>query len=93
MAAYLGRRWRGETSLTRLYWLDMMGVGSFLNVFTGFGALMLAAQGADVRIAAAMHFAMLPYNTFLVVALWRMPQCSKAMAWTSVLWWVVMTLI
>lgn len=93
MAAYLGRRWRGETSLTRLYWLDILCVGSFLNIFTAFVSLMLAAQGVDMRIAVAVHFVMLPYNVFLVVALWRMPQCSKAMAWTSALWLVAMTLI
>jgi hypothetical protein len=93
MVAYLGRRWRGETSLTRLYWLDILCVGSFLNIFTAFVSLMLVAQGGDMQIAVALHFVMLPYNVFLVVALWRMPQCSKAMAWTSALWLVAMTLI
>lgn len=92
-AGFLGPRWRGETSLATLYWRDMLGVGSFINLFTGFSALMLAAQGVDLRLVAGVHLAMVPYNVFLVLALWRTPRCTQVMAWTSVLWLVAMTLI
>lgn len=92
-AGFLGRRWRGETSLVTLYWRDILGVGSFLNLLTGFAALMLVAQGVDLRLAAVVHLAMVPYNAFLVLALWRRPHRTKAMAWTSALWLVAMTLI
>ena len=86
-------RWRGETALAVLYWKDIVVVGSVINLVTGFAALMLAAQGVHLAIAVAVHFALLPYNAFLVVALWRTPRCSRAMAWTSVLWLVVMTMV
>lgn len=92
-AGFIGSRWRGETSAAVLYWRDMLIVGSVLNLFTGFAALMLAAQGVDLLIAAAVHFALLPYNAFLVAALWRTPRRTKAMAWTSVTWLVVVTLL
>lgn len=91
-AGFIGSRWRGETSPAVLYWRDMLTIGSVINLFTGFAALMLAAQGVDLLIAALVHFAMLPYNVFLVAALWRTPRCTKSMAWTSVVWLVVMTL-
>jgi hypothetical protein len=90
---FIGRRWRGETALAVLYWHDIVVVGSIINLLTGFAALMLAAQGVHLAIAAAVHFALLPYNAFLVVALWRTPRCSRAMAWTSALWLVVMTVV
>lgn len=90
---FIGRRWRGETALATLYWHDMVLVGSVINLMTGFAALMLAAQGVNLVVAAVVHFALLPYNAFLVAALWRTPQCSRAMAWTSVLWLVVMTMV
>ena len=86
MTGYLGRRWRGETSLTRLYWRDMLGIGSLINLLTGFIALMIAAQGGELWVAAVVHFACLPYNVFLVLAVWRAPGCSRVMAWTSLAW-------
>lgn len=92
-SGFLGSRWRGETALAVLFWKDIVVVGSVINLLTGFAALMLAAQGVSLALAAAVHFALLPYNAFLVAALWRTPRRSRAMAWTSVLWLVVMTVV
>ena len=71
----------------------MLAVGTLINLFTGFAALMLAAQGTDIIIAAALHFALLPYNVFLVVALWRTPQRTQTMAWTSLVWLGAVTVL
>ena len=92
-ASFIGKRWRGEASLNRLYWRDMLIVGSFINLFTGFVALMIAAQGGVLWVAAMVHFASLPYNVFLVLALWRTPGHGKVMAWTSLVWLVTVTVI
>lgn len=92
-AGFIGSRWRGEASAAVLYWRDILAVGSLINLFTGFAALMLAAQGADLLIAATVHFAVLPYNVFLVVALWRTPQRTRFMAWTSLIWLGVVTVL
>lgn len=90
---FIGSRWRGETSLAVLYWRDILAVGSILNLFTGFAALILAAQGVDLVIAAVVHFAVLPYNVFLVAALWRTPQHTRIMAWTSLVWLGAVTVL
>lgn len=92
-AGYFGSRWRGAAHLSQLYWRDMMIVGSFINLFTGFTALMIAAQGGDLRVAAMVHFATLPYNVFLVLALWRTPGRSRFMAWTSLVWLGTVTIL
>lgn len=92
-AGFLGRRWRGQAPLGVLYWRDMLAVGSFINLLTGFTALMLAAQDVDLRLAAVVHFASVPYNAFLVAALWRTPGRSQVMVWTSAVWMAAMTLI
>ena len=92
-ADFLRSRWRGETSLAVLYWRDILVIGSLINLFTGFAALMLAAQGVSLVIAAVVHFALLPYNVFLVVALWRTPRCSRIMAWTSLVWLGAVTVL
>ena len=92
-AGYFGSRWRGEAYLSQLYWRDMMIVGSVINLFTGFMALMIAAQGGELWVAATVHFATLPYNVFLVLALWRTPGRSTVMAWTSLVWLGAVTLL
>ena len=92
-AGFIGSRWRGETSLSVLYWRDMLAVGSLLNLVSGFAALMLAAQVTDIVVAAAVHFALLPYNVFLVIALWRTPQRTRIMAWTSLMWLGAVTVL
>jgi len=91
--SFIGKRWRGEASLSKLYWRDMLIVGSVINLLTGFVALIISAQGGEIWVAAVVHFASLPYNVFLVLALWRTPQCSRYMAWTSLVWLGTMTVI
>lgn len=92
-ASFIGKRWRGEASLSTLYWRDILMVGSVINLLTGFVALMIAAQGGEFWVAATVHFATLPYNVFLVLALWRTPRCSRFMAWTSLIWLGTVTVI
>lgn len=92
-AGFFRSRWRGEAVLGTLFLRDVLLVGSFLNLLTGFVALMLVAQGAALWLAAVVHFACVPYNAFLVLALWRTPLCRQPMQWTSLVWFVFMTLI
>ncbi len=92
-AGFWRSRWRGQAPLGTLYGRDMLVVGSFINLLTGFAALMLVAQGGKLWLAAVVHFACVPYNAFLVLALWRTPRCSQLMRWTSLVWLGVMTLL
>lgn len=93
LIGFIGRRWRGEASAAVVYWRDILAVGSLINLLTSFGALMLAAQGVNLLIAAGVHFAALPYNVFLVVALWHTPQRTPIMAWTSLVWLGTVTVL
>jgi hypothetical protein len=92
-AGFIGSRWRGEASAVVVYWRDMLAIGSLINLSTSFVALLLAAQGVNLWIAAAVHFAVLPYNIFLVVALWRTPQRTWIMACTSLMWLGTVTVL
>jgi len=89
----MGKRWRGEAPLSQLFWRDMLVVGSVINLFTGFMALMIAAQGGELWVAATVHFATLPYNVFLVLAVWRTPGRSTVMAWSSLVWLAAATVL
>jgi hypothetical protein len=85
------RRWRGQVSFPVLFWRDVLGVGTLVNLSATLAALMLAAQGVRVELAAALHFAPLPYNLFLFAALLRAPQRTPFSTGLGMIWLAVMT--
>lgn len=85
------RRWRGQVVWQRLFWRDMLAVGSVLNLAASFGALALLALGAPGALAAALHFAPVPYNLFLFIALWRLAQRPAPVVGLALVWLVVVT--
>lgn len=90
---FFSRRWRGQVPVRRLFWRDMLLVGSLVNLMATFVALMVAAQGAGTGAAALVHFAPLPYNLFLFAALQRSPQRSRVQFGIGLVWLALMTLI
>jgi len=90
---YFARRWRGEVVWPTLFWRDMIGVGTLLNVAASFGALMLVALGSPGAAAVALHFAPLPYNIFLFVALWRLARRPALVVVAAAAWLAVMTVV
>lgn len=75
-----------------IFWRDMLVAGTLLNLLASFGALILAALGAPAA-AVALHFAPVPYNAFLLAALWRLPGRPGAAVAAGVAWFVVMTVV
>jgi hypothetical protein len=69
--SFFTARWRREVPLDRLLWVDMILVGSAINLVTTFVALMMLGFKAPTVVAIATHFAALPYNAFLFAAVWR----------------------
>ena len=65
------------------------GIG--LAVMATLAALMVASQGGPLHLAVALHFAPLPYNLFLFVALWRTPRRTAAAAGVGLAWVAAMT--
>jgi hypothetical protein len=90
---FLARRWRGEVSFRRLFWFDMLAVATVLNLFASFGALMLAAFGAHPATVLALHFAPMPYNVFLFLALWRLPGRPAEAAAVGAVWLLAMVVL
>lgn len=70
---------------------DILVVGTALNVVVGFVALMALASAAT-HLAVGLHFAMLPYNLFLVACLWRAPHSSPAELGVAGIWLLLLTL-
>ena len=92
-SAFFAPRWRGEAGLALVFWRDMLGVGTALNLLASFAALMLTSQGLDARWAVALHFAPAPYNVFLFLVVWRTPQRKALHSVVAVVWLVLMTIL
>ena len=90
---FWGSRWHSEAPWQRLFWRDMLAVGSVINLFTGFAALMLFSQDQPMEAVLAVHFSPLPYNAFLLASLWRHPQCPALLKWVGVGWFGAMLVV
>ena len=88
---FFSRRWRGDVPLSRVFWRDMLGVGTFINLLVSVIALILAARGLDLRMAVALHFSPLPYNLFLCMVLWRSPHRTALVSSCAFIWLALMT--
>lgn len=91
-AGFFTRRWRAEVPQRVLFWRDLVVVGTLINVLATGLALALVASGANIALAAGVHFLPLPYNLFLVAAVWRLP-ASAALRWVSLAWLALVTLV
>ena len=90
---YFASRWRGEAALPVVLWRDMLFAGSAINLLASFAALMLAAQGVDLRWVVALHFAPLPYNLLLLRAVWCSPRRGGLSMAFAALWFGVMMIV
>ena len=71
MSRFFAARWRGSVALERLFWRDLIIVGTAINIAATLAALGLLAAKAPLAAALAVHIAPLPYNLFLAFAVWR----------------------
>ncbi|TPI17337.1 hypothetical protein [Mesorhizobium sp. B4-1-1] len=70
-AGFLRSRWRGEAPLDRLFWRDMLLVGTIVSIASSALALVLLGLKLPLWLVLAVHFLPVPYNIFLTVAVWR----------------------
>jgi hypothetical protein len=64
-------RWRGLVPLDRLFWRDMLLIGTGINAATSAAALVLLGMKMPLAAALAVHFSPVPYNVFLFLAVWK----------------------
>lgn len=68
---FVRRHWRGEVPLARVFWWNMLIVGTLVNLITGGAALAAHVAGAPLWLAALIFFLPLPLNVLLTVSVWR----------------------
>lgn len=95
MKSFLLSRLRGEAPLGTVFWRDMLGWGTALNVAFAAAGLGMLASGFSPLAALPVLFAPLPVNVFLLVCVWRSavreggPASATAKV-VAVLWFLVM---
>ncbi len=92
-AGFFATRWHGNRALPRLFWFDMVLVGTVLNLLVSVVALALAAKRAPPALSAAVFFSMLPYNLFLFASVWRNAKGSPYLRVGAAVWLVAATLL
>ncbi len=96
--AFLVRRWRRQVPLETLFWRDMIVIASLINVAAGAAGLVSLGLKAGVGLSVAVLLAPLPYNAFLLAAVWRTadrvgPQTASAYRLGATLWFLAATII
>ncbi|AZO11058.1 MULTISPECIES: hypothetical protein [unclassified Mesorhizobium] len=74
LADFFRSRWQGKVPLDRLFWRDMLLVGTVINIVSSAVALVLLGSKLPLWLVLSVHFLPVPYNIFLALAVWRMAE-------------------
>jgi hypothetical protein len=90
--------WAGKMPLRTAFWEYAVFYGFVLNLLTTIASLALIAFDAPAAIAVTVHFLALPYNLFVLFAVWRSaarydgpPHWANAARMAVTIWAVVVT--
>lgn len=75
-ADFFRSRWLGQVSLDRLFWRDMLLVGTMISIASSALALVLLGLKLPLWLVLAAHFAPVPYTIFLTISVWRTAEKS-----------------
>ncbi|AZO21186.1 hypothetical protein EJ070_11145 [Mesorhizobium sp. M1E.F.Ca.ET.045.02.1.1] len=70
-ADFFKSRWQGKTPLDRLFWRDMLLIGTAINIASSAVALVLLGLKLPLWLVLTVHLLPVPYNIFLALAVWR----------------------
>ena len=76
-----------------LFWRDMLIVGTMVNLYASLVAMLMVAQGVAAQWALLVHLAPLPYNIFLLSAVWRSHQSRLPATLAATAWLVAVTIL
>ena len=63
--------WAGEVPLREAFWTYAVAYGLILNMSTSALFLVVAAMGANAWVLVPVFLLPVPYNFFMIVAVWR----------------------
>jgi hypothetical protein len=96
-AGFFWSRWHGVVPLDRLFWRDLVLVGSAINVAASVLALILLGLKMPLALVLAVHFAPVPYNIFLTYAVWRTAEkaggAKASLMMLGCVLWLILTVV
>ena len=96
VTSYVRSLWRGELPLGRVFWTDMILIGSLVNVLATVAAMLLFVAGAPIALGVGVHFTPVPYNVLLFLAVWqsaaRQPSWWSFPAQATALVWLIIVI-
>ena len=96
--SFFRSRWQGQVPLDRVFWRDLVLVGTAINVASSVATLILLGLKMPLALALAVHFAPVPYNIFLTFAVWRTTERANGakaslMTLGATLWLILMVVV
>ena len=74
MIGRIARLWNGEESLARAFWEYAILYGTLANVIVTIAMFASVAANAPAWVVVVLYVLTIPYNVFIVVAVWRSAQ-------------------
>jgi hypothetical protein len=89
LKTFFTQRWQGRIGWRRLFWRDLLIVGTSLNLLMTGLALALLSQDVAIQWVLLAHLLPLPYNLLIVSAIWSAPQRPAVVLGASLCWLVL----
>ena len=95
---YFVQLWRGELPLSRVFWTDMLVVGTIVNIVMMVAAILLFLGGMPAWLGFAVHLLPIPYNILLFMGVGRSADAEHPqLAWlaraAAGAWFLVMLVV
>ena len=71
LRAFFTARWNGLVPLDRVAFVDMLLVGTFINIVMAIAGLLALGFKHPTWVAMAIYLSPLHYNVFLASSVWR----------------------
>jgi hypothetical protein len=68
---YVQDIWTGSLPLSRIFWTDMLAIGTLVNVAMTVVALLTFVAGLPVAVGVIIHFLPIPFNGLLFMGVWQ----------------------
>lgn len=91
--SFFADRWQGRTAVRVLFWRDLLGVATLLNLLVGFASLVMLAKRVEAPWPWITHLLPMPYNLFLGLSVWRHRDALKGHKLVAVAWLAVVLLL
>ena len=98
IVGYVAGLWRGEFPLGRVFWSDMLIIGTVVNIAAMIGGVLLFVSGLPISFGVVVHFLPVPYNLLLLLGVWHAAQ-REASQWSfaaqtiAVVWFMAMLVL